>query len=376
MRNIIEKYENGTLVIGEVVSREYQIKNFSADWMDFSDHQKVSLLKEAVKEDVRFSDIVEFVRDKNELNVGEVIPEFVEAMENLSAIERFVGYIYCQLCCELYTIDTNRPFITSPKRMKVYLGGRIGDHNQNETYHVIANNFGLGMSSWDGETAVKDPTRVGSSCWDINYRKIAQHLIEKEIDCQALIEEQEKVKNILTKLLEIDQKLVELKKKTGLRDEELKEYFSVKNLHASFFEIWEAVEVLVGHTFHKEGIYTEVNQTSSVEGDKLMYIPFNTEHINTPGDSWRYMMGSVNRLEDARPSKKYSSEVSVVKDGQYIGQIILPAYFIYEDFVGGRSIWNKEFQIKEVVDINVDDSEVTIIYIDGDGERREVKINK
>lgn len=171
----------------------------------------------------------------------------------------------------------------------------------------------------------------------------------------------------LREMSAIDKKLVDLKRESGMSDDELRKYFKVDNLVMVYQKLKPLIETVINADLKQDNIFAKIQDLSSVEGDYIVDTPLNDEHLQD--SDARKLWGRTQRKYPAYPVKIYSDGINIVADGK-MGTIRHKPNMKYEDFEGGQTHRFPENEIRQLVDVKKSVKGIEITYIDGNQEEK------
>ena len=254
-----------------------------------------------------------------------------------------------------------------------------------EEYKGAFNKEGMSLSYYrtsgagmPGSIVLSIPKDGGKFAHLFKEQVIDQDLYEKQKP-KELYESIDKIQESLehlNKKVEIDEKLIDLKKKIGATDEELKKYFGVSDLHGDYKKIGSLAFDLFYATFKdpKTGMYARTLESSDMINDEMIYVPKNSNHLQTSEDA---KQGGNSQKNSRRSVKRYFSGYKVMKEGK----LLIKKGFdtpkrSYEEGRGGKITRNQEYNVSEMINIQEEDDELKVTYMNGDNDEITDKYEK
>ncbi len=288
---IIEKYENGTLTIDEVLNVKDDKENYQKYWIDLDGvNDRKQLFIDTVEKDEKFKLVVESVKDLDDLFIGEeAYSPMKEATKNLSDSDKFIAMAYTactkgifhgksimecgngleagfkRLAGEEPTEKKEEgPILDLTSNAKSRVGSNkdrnklYGDNNNygsanyrisswhQSNFKAIASTFNLEnrITSWDEESSVagshKTPIRGSCKGWDLMWKSYIDNFL---LGNDVLIGSVEP-DNVVFALVKQAECFSELITEKWFGEDDLKKYLGATNLFKKYNEVVSACEIL------------------------------------------------------------------------------------------------------------------------------------
>lgn len=355
--------------IGEFVKREKEINEFEGKDFNFNNKEQFALFCKSIEEDEQFKIILKnidkFLNKNGEFDLldSSKMSFLKQKTEKLPLIQKYVilAYLGAEYGIKMSEENKGREWWIQPSKTGgVNFPYRISTWHNKDLSNAAIEAFSLEemYTSWDEETALSHPLEEGiktNSSGSPQWMDIGDgmpDIVAKYLKDKGILDEYQKLsKEKLDEKLKQDKNLLEALEKSGFSEKELKTILGSENLFENYETIQNKVDALKCGERNKDKYFVKDNKTIFVED---------------------FGGASDDRGWDVR-IKKHTIHIL----GPNVNQAIsLPPYFRYEDFPGGVTTRDKGKEIKQIKDIQELDKEYIVSYLNGEGKKESVSVEK